>query len=219
MSEHRIANIFIDALQASSVSMDPFEHYIMRSSFPTDVCEEIVTLPIEPKPFGQTDGTRGSYNHLRTFVTPELRDKFPVLNRLATALNSLHVAFHLEETFGIEAQDAFLRIEYIQDTDGMWLEPHRDIPEKLFSMVVYLCKGKDAEFWGTDVYDRNKKWVGSSSAEFGSAVVFKAGPDTWHGFEKRSIKGVRRLMEINYVKGWKDTEQLAFPDRPISFIK
>ena len=34
-------------------------------------------------------------------------------------------------------------MEYIQDTDGAWLEPHRDIPEKLFSMVIYLSIGPD----------------------------------------------------------------------------
>ena len=28
-----------------------------------------------------------------------------------------------------------------QDIDGAWLEPHHDIPEKLFSMVIYLFVG------------------------------------------------------------------------------
>ena len=35
----------------------------------------------------------------------------------------------------------------IQDLDGMWLEPHRDIKEKLFSMVIYLCVGPFAHDW------------------------------------------------------------------------
>jgi len=109
-----------------------------------------------------------------------------------------------------------LRIEYIQDTDGMWLEPHRDIPAKIFSMVVYLCTGPEAADWGTDIYDEHLRWVGRSSAEFNSATIFKAGPDTWHGFEKRPIRGVRRLMEINYVRDWRDRDQLAYPDQPIT---
>jgi exoribonuclease II len=47
-------------------------------------------------------------------------------------------------------------------------------------------------------------------------VIFVAGPNTWHGFDPRPIIGVRRLMEINYVRSdWRDTSQLAFPDRPI----
>jgi hypothetical protein len=126
------------------------------------------------------------------------------------------VAPQLEETLRIEADGAFVRVEYIQDTDGMWLEPHRDIPEKIFSMVLYLCTGPYAKDWGTDIYDEEKKWVGRSSADFNAAAIFKAGPNTWHGFDKRPINGVRRLMEINYVKNWRDREQLAFPDTPVS---
>jgi hypothetical protein len=108
-------------------------------------------------------------------------------------------------------------MEYIQDTDGTWLEPHRDIPEKLFSMVVYLFTGPDAKDWGTDIYDSERRWVGRSSGEFNSGVIFVPGPDTWHGFDPRPIIGVRRLMEINYVRpSWRSRDQLAFPDRPIS---
>ncbi len=108
-------------------------------------------------------------------------------------------------------------MEYIQDTDGAWLEPHRDIPEKLFSMVIYLFTGPDATEWGTDIYDAERRWVGRSSGEFNSGVIFVPGPATWHGFDPRPIVGVRRLMEINYARSdWRDKEQLAFPDRPIS---
>ncbi len=107
-------------------------------------------------------------------------------------------------------------MEYIQDTDGAWLEPHRDIPQKLFSMVIYLFTGPDAAEWGTDIYDEEQRWIGRSSSAFNSAVIFVAGPNTWHGFDKRPIIGVRRLMEINYVRDdWRDRDQLAFPDRPI----
>jgi hypothetical protein len=42
------------------------------------------------------------------------------------------------------------------------------------------------------------------------------GANTWHGFEPRPIVGVRRLMEINYVRSnWRDRDQLAFSERPI----
>jgi hypothetical protein len=82
-------------------------------------------------------------------------------------------------------------------------------------MVLYLCTGPYAKDWGTDIYDAERKWVGRSSAEFNTAVIFIAGPNTWHGFEPRPIHGVRRLMEVNYVRGWRDREQLAFPNDPI----
>ena len=127
------------------------------------------------------------------------------------------VARLFEEVCAIKVAGGFLRMEYIQDTDGAWLEPHRDISEKLFSMVIYFCTGPEAKGWGTDIYDDQKKWIGRTSAEFNSAVIFVPGPNTWHGFERRPIDGVRRLMEINYVRpSWRDRDQLAFPDRPIT---
>ena len=123
----------------------------------------------------------------------------------------------MAETCDIPVAGSYLRMEYMQDIDGAWLEPHRDIPEKLFSMVVYLFTGPDAEEWGTDIYDADVRWVGRSAGEFNSGVIFVPGPATWHGFDPRPIVGVRRLMEINYVRAdWRDREQLAFPDRPIS---
>ncbi len=137
----------------------------------------------------------------------------------AQALQRPEVAHEFAKTCAIDVAGGYLRMEYIQDTDGAWLEPHRDIPEKLFSLVLYLCTGPEAAEWGTDIYDMQRRWVGRSSAEFNSAVIFVAGPDTWHGFDPRPIKGVRRLMEINYVQlSWRDRDQLCFPDQPISVL-
>ena len=122
----------------------------------------------------------------------------------------------MAETCNIQVDGSFLRMEYIQDIDGAWLEPHRDIPEKLFSMVIYLFTGPEAAGWGTDIYDADRKWVGRSPGDFNAGTIFVAGPATWHGFEPRPIIGVRRLMEINYARAdWRDREQLADPERPI----
>lgn len=211
-----IAEHFVQALAASQRLETPYLRWTLSDVFPEALCTAILVLPIVPPMLGNTDGTRNSYNQRRTFITPELRRQFPVCEKLAQALQSPAVARQFERTCGIDAAGTFLRMEYMQDTDGMWLEPHRDIPEKVFSMVIYLCTGPHAKDWGTDIYDEQKRWVGRSSAEFNTAAIFKAGPNTWHGFEPRPIDGVRRLMEINYVRDWNDKEQLAFPDRPVS---
>jgi len=184
--------------------------------FPMDLCTGILSLPVRPPELGPTDGTRGSYNAARCFITPQMRADFPCCQSLSDALQRPDVARLMAETCGIRTEGGYLRMEYIQDVDGAWLEPHRDIPEKLFSMVIYLCTGPEAAEWGTDIYDAERRWVGRSAATFDSGVIFVAGPATWHGFEKRRLKGVRRLMEINYVRpDWRDREQLTFPDRPI----
>lgn len=211
-----ISRHVVDALRASKRLDTPYRRWSMSRVFPESVCTALLVLPLVPPMLGATDGTRNSYNSRRSFFTPRLRHDFPICENLSRALQSPDTARQFGETCEFDPEGTYLRLEYMQDTDGMWLEPHRDIPEKIFSMVVYLCTGPEAADWGTDIYDAEKHWVGRSAAEFNSATIFKAGPDTWHGFEKRPILGVRRLMEINYVRDWRDRDQLAFPDRPIT---
>jgi hypothetical protein len=212
-----VAAHFASAVRAAKRGEAPYRHWTLGEVLPVDICTGILTLPIAPPMLGRTDGTRNTYNDQRCFITPLLRKKFPTCEVLAEALQRPEVARLMAETCGIEVAGSYLRMEYIQDTDGAWLEPHRDIPEKLFSMVIYLFTGPDAKDWGTDIYDTNREWVGRSPGTFNSAVIFVPGPATWHGFDPRPIIGIRRLMEINYVRPyWRDREQLSFPNRPIT---
>jgi hypothetical protein len=211
-----VARHFIAAVGAAERAEAPYRHWKLNAVLPEAMCTGVLVLPVAPPVLGDTDGTRNSYNSTRCFFTPALRAKFPACAVLGDALQRPDVARAMVATCGVPAKGSYLRMEYIQDTDGAWLEPHRDIKEKLFSMVIYLCTGPDAKDWGTDIYDADVRWVGRSAATFNSAVIFIAGPATWHGFDKRPIVGVRRLMEINYVTpDWRDREQLCFPDRPI----
>jgi hypothetical protein len=194
----------------------PYRHWVLNDVLPERMCVGILTLPIAPPPVDDCGGVRDRHNDQRCFFTPRLQSRFPACAVLAEAMQRPALARLFEDTCNIAVEGGYLRMEYIQDTDGAWLEPHRDIKEKLFSMVIYLCTGPEAKEWGTDIYDDQLRRVGRSSAEFNSSVIFVAGPNTWHGFEKRPIVGVRRLMEINYVDpSWRDRDQLSFPDRPI----
>ncbi len=212
-----VAEQFCRAVRSAQRGEQPYRHWLLRDVFPIDLCTGILTLPVAPPQLGHTDGTRNTYNASRCFITPTMRSKFPTCQVLSEALQRPEVARLMAETCDIPAEGSYLRMEYMQDTDGAWLEPHRDIPEKLFSMVIYLFTGPDSVDWGTDIYDADVKWVGRSDGEFNSGVIFVPGPATWHGFDQRPIVGVRRLMEINYVHpSWRDREQLAFPERAIS---
>lgn len=212
-----VASHFCDTIRNADRREDPYRHWRLTDVFPESICTGILSLPIAPPTLGRTDGTRDTYNDKRIFLTPLLREKFPTVSVLAEALQTPEVARLMGETCEIEVEGSFLRMEYIQDTDGAWLEPHRDIPEKLFSMVIYLFTGPDAGDWGTDIYDADRRWIGRSAGEFDSGVIFVPGPATWHGFDPRPITGVRRLMEVNYVDpSWRDREQLTFPERPIA---
>lgn len=208
---------FAQALRAARRDDTPYRHWNMDDVLPEALAVGVLVLPLAPLVIDDTHGVRDTDNSKRTFFTPTLQADFPTCAVFAEALQRPQIAHLFAETCEVDVEGSYLRMEYIQDTDGAWLEPHRDIPEKLFSLVLYLCTGPEAKDWGTDIYDAERRWVGRTSAEFNSAVVFVPGPATWHGFEPRPIRGVRRLMEINYVRpSWRDRDQLAFPDRPIA---
>jgi hypothetical protein len=211
-----IARHFRRALLDCQRHEQPYLHWNLQDVLPIEVCRNIISLPIMPLLIEDCRGVRDVDNNLRTFLTPHQQARHPVLASLAEALQRPEVAELAGKTCGFEVNGSYLRIEYIQDIDGCWLEPHHDVPEKLFSMVIYLCTGPDTAEWGTDIYDSNVKWVGRSPSDFNSAAIFIPGENTWHGFEKRKIVGIRRLMEINYVHHtWRDKNQVCFPDRPI----
>ena len=112
--------------------------------------------------------------------------------------------------------DTYVRVEYAQDIDGFWLKPHTDIGVKMFTMLIYMSDDPRHADLGTDIYADENTHVGRSPFEPNSAMIFVPSKNTWHGFEKRPIEGVRRSIIVNYVTNdWRAREQLAFPQEPV----
>ena len=164
-----VAEHFKRSLAAAKRDDWPYRHWNLKEIYPEALCTGILALPVDPPRLGKTDGTRGTYNAVRTFFTPKMRADFAACAALCDALQRPDVAKLIGETCEFDVEGSYLRMEYIQDIDGSWLEPHHDIPEKLFSMVIYLCLGPDAKGWGTDIYDSNRRLVASASAELALA--------------------------------------------------
>jgi hypothetical protein len=119
--------------------------------------------------------------------------------------------------FDTDLAGTYLRIEFAQDIDGFWLEPHTDLGVKAFTLLLYLSTDSSHKDLGTDIYDSEKRHIGRSPFASNGAMVFIPGSNTYHGFEQRSIKGVRTSLIINYVTNeWRAREQLAFPEAPIA---
>ena len=109
----------------------------------------------------------------------------------------------------------FLRIELAQDLEGFWLKPHTDLGVKRFTLLCALAPA-DQPALGTDLYAGPGQWRERTPFFPGVALAFVPGGDTWHGFEPRSIRGVRRSLIMNYVTAdWRAREQLAFPQAPV----
>ena len=212
-----VVETFVKSVDSSKRSEQPYRHWILRSCFPADSVEDIVTLPFEAPSLDGVSGKRELHNNTRKYFDVENRKNFPVCEAIAKAFQDERVTSHIEKVFGTDLEGTYLRIEFAQDIDGFWLEPHTDLGVKVFTMLVYLSKDESHTDLGTDIYNGEKRHVARSPFAPNTAMVFIPGSNTYHGFEKRPIKGIRTSLIINYVTNeWRAREQLSFPETPIA---
>ena len=212
-----ITETFLNCLDNSRVEARPYPHWLLSNIFPGDVCDAIRMLPFNPPVIEDTLGKRETHNASRVFFSAGNRARFDVCGSVAEALQDGPAVRKLEKTCGVSLKGNYLRIEYCQDTDGFWLEPHTDIGAKVFTILVYLSTGPGSETWGTDVHDENLDLVATAPHAFNCGLIFIPAANTWHGFHKRPIDGVRKSIIVNYVKDeWRSRHELAFPDRPVN---
>ena len=196
---------------------EPYPHWVLRGCFPEDTVQDVLDLPFPAPSLDGVSGKRELHNNTRKYFDTENREVFPVVEAVAEAFQDKRITDLIAKTFGTNLDGTYLRIEYAQDTDGFWLEPHTDLGVKSFTMLLYLSDEDGHEHLGTDVYNANKQHVGRSPFAPNVGFIFVPSDDTYHGFEKRPIKGVRKSLIINYVTDeWRAREQLAFPEAPIS---
>ena len=196
---------------------EPYHHWNLSDCIPTETLDEILALPIAAPELGDVSGRRELHNATRTYFDAENRQKHNCCDVFAEAFQDKQVISAIESTFGVNLDGTYLRIEYVQDTGGFWLEPHTDLGVKSFTMLLYASKDPSHADLGTDIYNAAKEHVGRSPFFSNGALVFVPADDTFHGFERRDINGIRQSIIINYVTSeWRERDQLAFPDTPIS---
>ena len=195
---------------------EPYPYFLVRDVVPAEILPGLRDLPFPAPDLGGVSGTREVHNKSRSYFDAEHCQKHEVCNLLAEALQSAEVVDAVQSTFNTDLTDTYLRIEYGQDTDGFWLEPHTDIGVKSFTMLLYLSDGEGHEKLGTSIYADRETHVGESPFEPNLAMIFVPSDHTWHGFEARPINGVRKSIIINYVtQDWRAREQLAFPETTV----
>ncbi|MEL6750542.1 MAG: 2OG-Fe(II) oxygenase [Pseudomonadota bacterium] len=206
----------LNAFANAERSETPYPWFTVRNCLPADAVAPLRELPFPAPDLGGVSGTREAHNKSRNYFDVDARAKHDVCGALADALQDPEVVKAVETTFGTDLSNTNLRIEYGQDTDGFWLEPHTDIGVKNFTMLLYLSDGEGHEKLGTSIYSDVNTPVGETEFAPNVAMVFVPSDDTWHGFEARPINGVRKSIIINYVtQDWRAREQLAFPDQPV----
>jgi hypothetical protein len=206
----------LDSFAQAERHEKPYPYFLVRNVVPKDLVPELRDLPFPAPDLGGVSGTREVHNKSRSYFDAEHCEQHDVCRALAEALQSEEVVAAVQSTFNTDLSDTFLRIEYGQDTDGFWLEPHTDIGVKSFTMLLYLSDEEGHEKLGTSIYADKDTHVGESPFEPNLAMIFVPSNDTWHGFESRPIKGVRKSIIINYVtQDWRAREQLAFPEQTV----
>ena len=218
VAPNAIGQQFLRCLDRSDRHTQPFRYWLLADVLPAGAADAIAALPFAPPTTTDFDGRRETNNSTRVYVTPENQQRFAICRALAEAFKHPLVTRAIERETGTDLSQGQLRIEYTQDTGGFWLEPHVDISVKLFTMLVYLSGEPELRDAGTDIYDASPahNHVATAPYEKNKGLIFIPGHDTWHGFTRRPIRGVRKSIIVNYVTNdWRAREQLAFPDRPI----
>ena len=204
---------FHDCLDKAVHQTTPYGFWLLDNVFPHTVVDALADLPFAP-PQGTTfDGRRECNNSTRVYFTQENQAKFSVCRDLVDVFSNPNVVEALEKMTNANISQGHLRIEYCQDVDGFWLEPHLDISVKFFTMLVYLSDDPNLFDAGTDIYDASPehRLVLSAPYEKNKGLIFIPGINTWHGFTKRPIKGLRKSIIINYVSpDWRSKSELAY---------
>ena len=207
---------FALALKTATAQDDPYRHWILQNVLPADMAAAMDALPFPAPALNGLSGSREIHNNTRRYIDAEAIAKYPMCAALAQAFQHPETVAVVEDVTGAELDGCCLRIEYAQDTDGFWLQPHTDLGVKKFTLLYYLGPEGQPDL-GTDVYADAKTWSHRAPFEVGGALAFVPSDNTWHGFEPRQIPVVRKSLIINYVtEEWRAREQLAYPDKPVT---
>jgi len=188
-----------------SEHFNPFQHWEFYDCLDKSTLKEIIDTVI-PKGERVYDGTRaadhtgkGMDGKLRLFITKENSSKFPNLTKLINCLQSKSYYQKISEILKKDLSNSYVRLEVIGDKVGFWLKPHKDIVEKIMTMMVWANPYNESKNLGTDLYNTNFELVKTVKFENNCGYFFSSGKDTWHGLEKKEIKKERRCIQINYV--------------------
>jgi len=187
----------LENLQSSNY---PFKHWEIYNCLDIEALDEISFSNI-PKGNRAYDGTRaadhtgeGIDGKLRLFLDLNNSKSYPSLIKVINKLQTKEIYKKIGNL-----SESYVRLEIISDKKGFWLKPHKDISEKLMTMMIWANPYNESDTLGTDLYDDNFKLVKTIKYTHNNGYFFSSGQDTWHGLELKEIKKERRCIQINYV--------------------
>ena len=187
---------------------EPWEYFTFGQCLSPQQIEEIKNADIDRTSMLH-DGTRSGYkdgvskqnDKFREYVTKDNWLKYPELAKFIEELQSLPIRQMIARLVGNKDnfKDSYVRLEVLNDTQGFWLKPHCDIPEKLISSLIYINDTAEDISLGTDLYNEQLELKHTVPFWHNFGYIFH-GPNKWHGMEAgKTIRTERRGIQINYV--------------------
>ena len=183
----------------------PFKHWEFFDCLDIKAMDEISYSTI-PEGNRAYDGTRaadhtghGVDGKLRLFLDSNNSKSYPNLTNVINELQKKEVYKIIGGLIKKDLSNSYVRLEVIGDKTGFWLKPHKDIEEKLMTMMIWANPYNESDSLGTDLYDKDFKLVKTIKYTHNKGYFFSSGEDTWHGLELKEIKKERRCIQINYV--------------------
>lgn len=192
------------AIESAEAFSHPFQHWSLHNILPEPLAQQFLATPMPNDPAVCYDGTRAGNSKItpggkppeRLFLSAQTCEAYPYFKSIIDAFLTKTLCQTLHN-IGVTVEKRYLRIEYIVDRNGFFLEPHLDIGEKELTFQIYL--GNAPESCGTDLYDSNLKHVKSLRFKHNHGYCFVPGKNTWHGLERNAITAPRCSMIVNYV--------------------
>lgn len=207
---------FFDSLNQSSKIEDPYPLWQIDNVFPTEAVDELLEMKAKFATMEYALGRREENNDKRGYFDVNRRKNVPVCDTISNLFQDADTVRAIENKFEIDLAGTYLRIEFSQDSEGFWLEPHTDLGVKKFTMLLGLSREEEAHTWGSSIYRDKDTFHHNAPYESNRAFIFVPSDNTWHGFNARAINGVRKGLIINYVtEEWRARHELSFPESPI----
>ena len=148
MEQSTAGTSFLRALQGAREDAWPFRHWVLQDVLDPGTLAGLKEWPHAAPQVEYTLGRREENNPTRRYVDAHAIEGYPPARALAEAFQDARVVSAIEARCGAMLAGTNLRIEYAQDSEGFWLEPHTDIGVKNFTMFVYLDDGESVRDWG-----------------------------------------------------------------------
>ena len=132
-----IVRNFINSIDNAKRADQPYRNWALTACLPADTLDDVLALPFEAPGLDGVSGKRELHNNTRKYFDVDNRKRFPVCEAVAQAFQDQRVTSHIEQVFDTDLAGTYLRMEFAQDIDGFWLEPHSDLGVKVFTCLLY----------------------------------------------------------------------------------